>query len=120
VLDVVDGLLEKHADVAVVEGVDDAAPFAFADDEAEVTEDPELVGDGGLFHRHRDSEFADGTGRLAQPCQDAHTAGCGECVHRLRDLARSGRVNGCGLGVSPANPVTHGRIVHEHVFMYSC
>ena len=46
-LDVVDGLLEQDADVAVVEGVDDPAPLRVADDEAEVAEQAELVGDGG-------------------------------------------------------------------------
>src|SRR4051812_6414855 len=43
VLDVRDGLFEQLADVVVVEVVDDAAPVAAPDDQAEVPQQPQLV-----------------------------------------------------------------------------
>lgn len=53
VLDVVDGFLQQSGDMAVVEPVDDVAPAAVAGHQANVAQEPELVGDGGLFHSYR-------------------------------------------------------------------
>ena len=120
VFDVVDGFLEQNGNVAVVEGVDDPAPLALADDEAEVAEDPELVGDGGLLHRHSCSQLVHRAGRLAEPCEDADPAGCRERVHRLSDLASGGGVDRGGLRMSALDTVSHVPSVYERVFMSSC
>jgi hypothetical protein len=60
VFDVVDGLVEQVGDVRVVEGVDDAAAASFADYEAEVPKDAQLLGDGGPFHPDGIRQFANG------------------------------------------------------------
>jgi hypothetical protein len=43
VLDVVDGLLEKDADVRVVQGVNHAPALALTDNESEVSQQSQLV-----------------------------------------------------------------------------
>ena len=58
-LGVVDRFFEEDSHVVVMEGVDDSLPLTLADDEAEVTQYAQLVGDGGLLHRHRRCELAD-------------------------------------------------------------
>jgi hypothetical protein len=52
-LDVVDRLVEQRRHMVVIEPVDDAASLAVSCDEAEVAQQPQLVGDGGLFHPYR-------------------------------------------------------------------
>ncbi len=44
-LGVEDGLVEQRGDVVVVQRVDDLAPDALADDQPEVTQQAQLVGD---------------------------------------------------------------------------
>ena len=56
-LHVVEGLLEQFVDVVVVERVDDRAAAALAGDQAEVAQQAQLVGTGGLFHAHGVGEF---------------------------------------------------------------
>ena len=46
VVDVVDGLVEQFGDVVVVQGVDDGPAVALAGDQAEVAQQPQLVGAG--------------------------------------------------------------------------
>ena len=60
VFDVEDGLVEQVGDVRIVEGVDDAAAVPFADHEPEVSEDAQLLGDGGAFHLDGGGELAHG------------------------------------------------------------
>jgi hypothetical protein len=45
VLGVRDSLGEEHADVIVMERIDDAPALALADDEPEMTQHPKLLGD---------------------------------------------------------------------------
>jgi hypothetical protein len=60
VFDVVHGLVEEVGDVGVVECVDDRPSATLADDEAEVTENAELVRDGGRLHFNDLREVVDG------------------------------------------------------------
>ena len=92
VFDMEDGLFEQVGDVGVVKGVDDAAAAPFADHEAEVTQDTQLLRDGGAFHRYRLGKFADRAWALAEAAEDAHPARGRERLHRLRNLARGGGV----------------------------
>ena len=106
VLDVVDGLVEQVGDVGVVERVDDGPSAAVADDEAEMAEDAELVGDGRLFHLDRVGELADGSRRFAEAAEDADTARRRERLHRLCDLACESGVELRGRG-DPMYSVSH-------------
>jgi len=47
VIDVAQGLINERGHVRVEEAVDDGAPAAITDDESEVPQDAELVGDAG-------------------------------------------------------------------------
>jgi hypothetical protein len=59
VLDVVHGLCQEHADMLVVEPIDGAAPVPLADDEPEMTEQAQMMGNGRLLHRHCIRKFVD-------------------------------------------------------------
>jgi hypothetical protein len=117
VFDVVDGFFEQHGDVAVVECVDDASAGSLADDESEVAQDTELVGDGGLLHLDRLGEVGDRARAVAEVGKDADAARCGERLHRLRDLAGCFRVECSGLFVPAVDSVSHRLILHEGVFI---
>ena len=106
-LDVVDGLLEKDADVRVVEGVDDAAPAPLADHETKMAEHAELMRDRRLLHADRLRERVHRARRLAQAGENADAAWRCEGLHRLGDLARCPVVNGAGAG-SSLDAVAHG------------
>ncbi|EUA08928.1 hypothetical protein I553_9985 [Mycobacterium xenopi 4042] len=69
-LDVVDRLVQQRGYVAVVEAVDDVAPAAVAGHQAEVAQQPKLVGHRGLFHADRRRQFGHRARRLPQPGQD--------------------------------------------------
>jgi hypothetical protein len=71
VLDVTQGFVEQRRHVRVVESVDHMASVAATQDESEVSQDPQLMGDGGLLHLHRDGEVPDGARTLAQASEDA-------------------------------------------------
>ena len=102
----VDGLLEQHPDVGIVQGIDDPVPVPLADDQAQMTEKAKLMRDGGLRHPDGLSESRDGAGCLAQTREDADPARRGERLHHLGDLV-------CRVGIdlrwpAPAlSPVTH-------------
>jgi hypothetical protein len=49
-LDVIDRFFQKHADVGVMQGVDDRSSLPVADHEPKVAQDAELMRDRGLPH----------------------------------------------------------------------
>ncbi|OLT21079.1 hypothetical protein BJF79_46990 [Actinomadura sp. CNU-125] len=57
VFDVVDGLVEQFGDVVVVQGVDHRRSQAGAGDQAEVAQQPQMMGAGRLLHVHGVGEF---------------------------------------------------------------
>jgi hypothetical protein len=67
VLDVVDGLVQEHGDVVVIQAVDDALAGAAAGDQAEVAQQPQLVGDRRLLHADSHGKLGDRARALAQP-----------------------------------------------------
>src|SRR3981189_3514464 len=72
---VVDGFVEQHRHVVVVQAVDDALTGAATDDQTEVTQHTQLVGHGRLFHSDRLRQFRYGAWALPQPGQDQQPAG---------------------------------------------
>jgi len=66
VLHVGDGLLEQLGDVVVVEVVDDLTTVAPPDDEAQVTQDAQLVGDRRALHADVSSQLVDPAGAGGQ------------------------------------------------------
>ena len=58
----------------VVKPVDHVASCAASQDESEVAQDPQLMGDGRLLHLDGERELADGARPLAQAPQDADAA----------------------------------------------
>ena len=56
-LDVVQRLIEEVGDVRIVQRVDDTATAPFADDEPQVAEQAQLVGDRRSFHSDRLGEL---------------------------------------------------------------
>jgi hypothetical protein len=108
VLDVVDGLVDERRDVIVVELVDDVAATAHADDQAEVTEDAELLRDGRLGHPHLARELADARRARAQAPQDQHAARRRERLHRGGNVPGRGCIDGAGYRLA-LNAVCHER-----------
>jgi hypothetical protein len=109
VLDVVDGLVQEHRHVVVIQAVDDALAGPGAGDQAEVAQQAQLVGDRGLLHPDRLGQAGHRARRLAQPGQDQQPAGGGQGLQGDSDLRRC-------LGVQPRRGrlslliggVTHG------------
>jgi hypothetical protein len=56
-VDVTECLIEQCRDVGIEESVDHVAPASVTDHETEVSQDPQLVGDGRLLHLHRCAEI---------------------------------------------------------------
>ena len=50
---------EQRPDVVVVKRVDDLPPVTLSDDQPEVAQHPELLGDGRLLHLHRPGQLSD-------------------------------------------------------------
>ena len=88
VLGVRDRLGQQQAHVVVVQRVDHLAPLTLADDEPQVTEHAQLLGDGRLPHADGLGELADRTRAGRQPAEDPHPAGRRQRLHRLRHRAR--------------------------------
>ena len=85
-LDVVDRLSEQNTDMRVVEGVNDLATLPFADHEAEMTQQTQLMGDSRLLHSNRYSELAHRTCGLSKTTENTNAARSRERLHRLCDL----------------------------------
>ena len=83
VVDVGDDLLEHLCDVIIVQGVDDLAPLTLADHEAEVSHQPQLMGDGGILHPDRGCELADRCRPRVEPGEDSQPARRRESLHGL-------------------------------------
>jgi hypothetical protein len=94
VLDVVDGLVQEHCHVVVIQAVDDALAGPGAGDQAEVAQQAQLVGDRGLLHADRLGQAGHAARRLAQPGEDQQPAGRGQGLQGDGDLRRR-------LGVQP-------------------
>ena len=74
-------------DVIVVEVVDDAAAVAAADDESQVSQEPELVRDGRSLHSYALGDLSDARRPGPQTSEDLDAAARRERLHRLRERA---------------------------------
>lgn len=106
VLDVGERLLQEIGDVRVVQGVEDVAPAALANDEPEMAQHPQLVGDRGLLHLQRVGQLTDAAGAVDQAREDLDPAARRERLHDLGDLGGDRRRGGGGCGEMAA---THSR-----------
>lgn len=96
-LDVKDRLVKQFGDVWVVQVIDDLLAVAFAHDEAEVAQLPELMGNGRGLHADRLGELTDRTWTFSQAPEDLHAARCCENLHALGNQMRCLGVERCGL-----------------------
>lgn len=121
VLDVVDGLIEQLANVAVVEGVDNGPPGPVAVDQTEVTEKAQLVGHGGLLHIDRGRQLADRAGAVAEPGEDLKPARRCQRLESGGDRLGGVAVQLDGRVVASLHAMAHGVIVavlsYEDMFM---
>jgi hypothetical protein len=109
VLDVVDGLVQEHRHVVVIQTVDGALAGPGAGDQAEVAQQAQLVGDRGLLHADRLGQAGHRAGRLAQPGEDQQAARGGQGLQGDGDLRRR-------LGVQPRRgqaALLVGCVTHE-------
>jgi hypothetical protein len=81
---------DEGRNVGVEEPVDDLTPAAVADHETEVTEDPQLMRDGGLLHLDLGAEITDRARTIHQPSQNLDPARRRECAHESRYLLSCG------------------------------
>jgi hypothetical protein len=81
-------LLEQLRDVMVVERVVDPPALALPGHQAEVPEDPQLVGDGRAVHPDRGADLAHRARALVQAGEDPQPARGRQRLHRLGDLTR--------------------------------
>lgn len=82
---------QQRADVIVMEPIDRLPAVALPDDQAEVSQHSQLLGDSGLRHLQIASQLADRTRTYAETAENPHAAGRGERLHRLRDRSRGVR-----------------------------
>lgn len=119
VLDVPDRLVDQPRDVMVVERVDDAPAPALADHQATVSQELELMRDGGLFHPHCGDQLRNRLRPHTQPRQDQNPARRRERVHRLGDALGDRWRNGGPVRV-PLAVILRGRapiLCGRHVSM---
>ena len=113
---VIDGFVEKHRNVVVVEAVDDAAAGARSGDQAHRAEQAKLMGDGGLFHFNSVGQVVHPAGALAKLGENAQPARCSQSL-QCRRYRRSGF--GVELRRRPWPPVdfmSHGAtVVYVHM-----
>jgi hypothetical protein len=88
VLGVRDGLGKERADVIIVQRIDDPSASTLAQDEPEVSQDAQLLGDRGLLHPDVLREDRDRACPGTETTEDAHPARNRQCLHRLRDHPR--------------------------------
>jgi hypothetical protein len=74
VLDVADGLVDQRGHVVVVQGVDDPAPVTLADDQPDVAQEAQLMGDGRLLHPHGGDQLGHRPGSFTERRQDVGAA----------------------------------------------
>jgi hypothetical protein len=77
---------DKGRDVGVEEPIDDVSPAAVAHHKTEVSQDAQLVRDGGLLHLDLGTELTHRTRTVHQPSQYLHPARRRECAHESRHL----------------------------------
>ena len=106
VLDVPEHLLEQVGDVVVVELVDHAAAGALPDDQAEVAQDAELVGDRRGVHPDGGRDLRHRRGAVVEAREDPQPARRGE---RLEAVGGGARV---GLVVEQAGDVGAVAVAH--------
>ena len=76
-----DGLIDQRRDVFVVQRVDDSSSVAFTDDQADVSQQPELMRHGGLLHADRVDQLGDRMRTASELGEDVHPARSGERLH---------------------------------------
>ena len=117
-LDVPHRLVDQVGDVGVMQGVDDRAAATRADDETEVAQQPQLMGDGGAFHLDSVGELVDAARSLTQPREYANATRCGERLHRVCDLASGGRIDR-RAAIVPFDSVCHRFKIAEQMLICS-
>ena len=81
-----EALTEQADDVAVVERVEDHAPFAAGPDEPEIAQKSKLVRDRRLGHPDQGGEVADAQLAVGQGVEDPHTRRIAEGAKRLHEV----------------------------------
>jgi hypothetical protein len=107
VVDMRDDLFEELGDVVVVQLVDDLAPVALADDEAEVAQRPKLMRDGRALHVDRGRELVDRRRTGVQAREDPQPARRRKRLDALRRRTRERRVDQHALQVGMVVAVGH-------------
>jgi hypothetical protein len=103
-----DRLGEQDAYVVVVQGVDGLSASALPDDEPQVPEHAQLLGDRRLLHLDVARQLRDGARAGAEAAEDPHAAGCSERLHRLRDDTGGVAAQVCEVDIVT---VTHADII---------
>ncbi len=88
-LDVGDRLVQQQTDVLIVQVVDHPAPVPEADDEAEMSQDSQLVGNRRSLHAHVGGQIGHGARTGTQPAENLYPAARRQRLHRLGDGGRS-------------------------------
>jgi hypothetical protein len=115
VLGVRDGFGEQDAYMLVVQLVNRLATLTFPDDQAEVAQHAELLGDGRLFHLHGTREIFDRARPRCEAAEDPHTAGRGQRLHGIRDLVGGFTAEMCEVdGVLSAHLHSIPQSMHNH------
>lgn len=88
-VDVAQGLVKQTGHMGVVEVVDHLASVSRPDDEPEVAQDTQLVGDGRLLHVDGSGQLANRARAFAEPTEDADPARRGQRPHHPGDVDRA-------------------------------
>jgi hypothetical protein len=125
VIDVAQCLIDQRGHVRIEEPVYDGAPVSIADDEPEVSEDSELMGDGWLFHPQLRAQLTDRAGADTETRQNSHAGGRRQCAHEPGDVLRGverERVPDGGVdGLTHAGMFTCAYVhVNGHVSVWNC
>lgn len=96
-----ESLLEQPSDVRVVELIDLVTTLLLSSYEAEITQNPQVLRDGRLFHAGSVRQLFDrDMPALCKQAQKLNARACGESFHRIRD-----EVRGFGINCSEVGPV---------------
>jgi hypothetical protein len=111
VINVTQRFVDQGGHVAVEEAIDDVTAVAIPDDQTEIPQHAQLMGDSRLLHLHCRTEVTDCAWLFSEASQYAHPAGGGEGAHEPGHLL-------CRrLAQWPIGP---GVVGVTHVDMFTC
>lgn len=97
---VVDRLVKQLGHVVVVQSVSDAPAAAFAVNQAEIAQQPELVRHRRLLHSYRLSQVPDGCGRFSEAPQNEQATGRGKGLEGCSDRLRFSNIERCSTSTA--------------------